>query len=156
MGRRRDLCVAGLRPEKVFVAAAKTLRTIAIAAEHHISVGPATVDWPALLERKQGFVRGVPDSFENASKANGIDVIHGSARFTGPVAIAVGDDDYTFGKAVIATGSKARSLPIPGFEHTVDSNGLLDMDTLPASIVFIGGGVIALEMGHVYQRAGAQ
>ena len=35
-----DLCVAGLRPEKVFVAAAKTLRTIAIAAEHHISVGP--------------------------------------------------------------------------------------------------------------------
>ena len=30
------------------------------------------------------------------------------------------------------------------------------METLPASIVFIGGGVIALEMGHVYQRAGAQ
>ncbi len=146
----------GCVPKKVYVAAAETLQTIALAPEHHISVGPATVDWPALLERKQGFVRGVAKSFEEGFTANGYDVIHGAAKFTGPNAIAVGDDVYSFKKAVIATGSAPRSLPIPGFENTVDSNDLLEMELLPESILFIGGGVVAFELGHVFQRAGAQ
>lgn len=146
----------GCVPKKVYVAAAETLHAIAIAPEHHISVGPATVDWPALLERKQGFVRGVAKSFEEGFTSNGYDVIHGAAKFTGPNAIAVGDDAYSFKKAVIATGSAPRSLPIPGFENTVDSNDLLEMEQLPESILFIGGGVIAFELGHVFQRAGSQ
>nr|WP_253075494.1 FAD-dependent oxidoreductase [Bradyrhizobium sp. 141] len=56
---------------------------------------------------------------------------------------------------VIATGSKPRPLPIPGAEHLITSDDMLrDLD-LPASVIFVGGGVISLEFSHVYARAGA-
>ncbi|TIX45233.1 MAG: NAD(P)/FAD-dependent oxidoreductase, partial [Mesorhizobium sp.] len=56
----------------------------------------------------------------------------------------------------IATGSKPRSLPIPGAEHVTISDDVLNDPVLPRAVVFIGGGVIAFELGHVYARAGAE
>jgi glutathione reductase (NADPH) len=146
----------GCVPKKIYVAAAETLDAIARASEHHIAVGPAKLDWPALLARKQGLIRDDPAAFEKGFIANGYDVIHGAAKFTGANELAVGGDAYRFKQILVATGSKARSLPIPGFEHTIPSDGIMEMAELPSSIVFIGGGVIAFEFGHVFQRAGAQ
>ena len=146
----------GCVPKKVYVAAAETLQAIAQSPEHHISVGRATLDWPALLERKRGFIRDDPAAFEKGFADSGYDVIHGAAKFTGANELAVGDDAYTFKRILVATGSKARSLPIPGFEHTITSDDIMEMAELPRTILFIGGGVIAFEFGHVFQRAGAQ
>jgi glutathione reductase (NADPH) len=56
---------------------------------------------------------------------------------------------------VIATGSKPRPLSIPGAEHVITSDEMLSERELPGSVIFIGGGVISLEFGHVYARAGA-
>jgi glutathione reductase (NADPH) len=55
---------------------------------------------------------------------------------------------------VIATGSKPRPLPIPGAEHMITSDEMLSERELPASVIFVGGGVISLEFGHVYARSG--
>src|SRR5207247_9066541 len=67
-------------------------------------------------------------------------------------------DDKTLPAAhiVIATGSKPRRLPFPGADRMITSEDVLDDPTLPREIVFIGGGVIALEFGHVYARAGVK
>ena len=56
---------------------------------------------------------------------------------------------------MIATGSKPRPLPIPGAELMITSDEMLSERDLPASVIFVGGGVISLEFGHVYARAGA-
>ena len=56
---------------------------------------------------------------------------------------------------VIATGSKPRPLPIPGAELMITSDEMLSERELPRSVIFVGGGVISLEFGHVYARAGA-
>lgn len=74
----------GCVPKKVLVATAEALQTIALAPEHHISVGPARLDWPKLIERKQTFVDGVPEMFEDMLKGRGIEVVHGGARFLDP------------------------------------------------------------------------
>src|SRR5206468_4347526 len=55
---------------------------------------------------------------------------------------------------VIATGSKPRPLSIPGSEHLITSDHMLTERSLPGSVIFIGGGVISLEFGHVYARTG--
>ncbi len=60
------------------------------------------------------------------------------------------------GKIVIATGSMPRPLPFEGSEHLIDNEDILNDTALPDSVVFIGGGVIALEFAHVYARAGAE
>ncbi|MDA1324784.1 MAG: NAD(P)/FAD-dependent oxidoreductase, partial [Proteobacteria bacterium] len=85
-----------------------------------------------------------------------ITLIDGRARFTGPAEIAVGDTVYTADRIVIATGSVPRALPIPGWEHTITSDDILDMASQPDSVVFIGGGVIAMEFSHVFARAGTK
>ena len=56
---------------------------------------------------------------------------------------------------MIATGSKPRPLSIPGAEHMITPDDMLRDRELPASLIFVGGGVISLEFGHVYARAGA-
>ncbi len=148
--------IRGCVPKKVLVAAAQTLHQIELAATHHIKVAKPEIDWPALIEREQGFVDGVPGMFRDSLERRGIDLIEGAARFTGPNAVAVGDDILEAGHIVIATGSIPRPLPIPGAEHMITSEEILTERGLPERIVFVGGGVIALEFGHVYARAGAR
>ena len=86
----------------------------------------------------------------------GVEVIRGHAAFVGPNAVAVADRRIEAGHIVIATGSKPRALPIPGAEHMITSDDVLSERALPREVVFVGGGVIALEFGHVYARAGAK
>ncbi|MGH6642064.1 MAG: dihydrolipoyl dehydrogenase family protein, partial [Bradyrhizobium sp.] len=57
---------------------------------------------------------------------------------------------------VIATGSKPRPLPISGAEFMITSDEMLSERDLPASVIFVGGGVISLEFGHVYARTGTE
>ena len=146
----------GCVPKKVLVAAAQALDEIARAGTHEISVGPATLDWPRLIERKRTFVDGVPEEFEKSLVNRGIDLVRGQARFTGPREVEVCGRRYSGDKVVVATGSTPRPLPIPGAEHLITSDDLLELAALPDSMVFVGAGVIALEFAHVFARAGTR
>ena len=72
-----------------------------------------------------------------------------------PDAVRVGDRTLHAGYIVIAGGSKPRPLSIPGGRHMVTSDDMLGESKRPDSVIFIGGGVISLEFGHVYARAGS-
>ena len=72
-----------------------------------------------------------------------------------PDAVRVGDRTLHAGYIVIAGGSKPRPLSIPGAQHMVTSDNMLSESKRPDSVIFIGGGVISLEFGHVYARAGS-
>lgn len=146
----------GCVPKKVLVAAAQVLHQIELAPIHHIQVDKPQLDWRKLIERERTFVDGVPEEFAHSLESRGIDLLKGHARFAGRNQIAVGDQVLEAGKIVIATGSKTRPLSIPGAEHMITSDDILEMATLPESLIFIGGGVIALEFSHVFARAGAK
>jgi glutathione reductase (NADPH) len=146
----------GCVPKKVLVAAAQALDTIARAGTHRISVGNPVLDWARLIERKEGFVEGVPAEFEASLAHRGIGFARGRARFIGPHEVVVGGERHIGRKIVVATGSTPRSLPIPGAEHLVTSDELLELPSLPESITFVGAGVIAFEFAHVLARAGAR
>jgi len=146
--------IRGCVPKKVLVAAAQVLDQIARAPTHHIQIAAPKLDWAQLIERKETFIAGVPDDFRASLERRGITLIEGRARFTGMARVAVGDETYTADSIVIATGSVPRTLPITGWEHTITSDDILDRTNQPESIVFIGGGVIAMEFSHVFARAG--
>lgn len=146
----------GCVPKKVLVAAAQALDAIARASSHQISVGTARLDWPSLVERKESFVDGVPAEFEASLERRGIDFLHGTARFVGRNAVAVDGTEYRADRFVVATGSSPRPLPIPGAEHLLSSDDLLELTELPESITFVGAGVIAFEFAHVLARAGTR
>jgi glutathione reductase (NADPH) len=148
--------IRGCVPKKVLVAAAQVLDSIDRAGAHHIDVEPPKLNWRKLIEREQSFVAGVPDEFRQSLENRGMTLIEGRARFVGAREISVNGTTFSADKIVIATGSITRELPIPGWEHTITSDDILLLDDQPASLTFIGGGVIAMEFSHVFARAGTK
>jgi glutathione reductase (NADPH) len=146
----------GCMPKKVLVAAAHALDEIERAKAHHITVGKPNLDWAALIDREKAIIGGIPASLGELMKRRGVEVIRDRGRFTGPNSVAVGGETLEAKHIVIATGSKPRKLPFPGAGLMITSDDVLSERNLPASVVFIGGGVIALEFSHVYARAGAK
>ncbi len=146
----------GCVPKKVLVAAAENLEQIRLSKEHCVTTGPAKLSWSKLIQRKQTFVEGVPESLEKEFKKEGVDVVHGKARFVARNQVQIGGEAYTGRKFLISTGSAPRELPIPGAGHALTSEDILEMKSRPKSIVFIGAGVIGLEFAHVLARAGTK
>jgi glutathione reductase (NADPH) len=83
-------------------------------------------------------------------------VFRGTAKFVGPNAVVVNGQRLEADNIVIATGSTPRPLPIPGAELLITSDEMLSERGQPGEVVFIGGGVIAMEFSHVYARAGTK
>ncbi len=145
----------GCTPKKVLVAAGHALHEIERATVHQISVGKPRLDWAALINREKDLIKDIPQNLARSMAHRNVEVIKGHAVFAGPNAIRVGDRLLEAKHIVIATGSKPRPLPIPGAEHMITSDEMLSERELPETVIFVGGGVISLEFGHVYTRAGA-
>ena len=146
----------GCTPKKVLVAAGHALHEIERAKAHGITVGEPTLDWPALIDREKQMISHIPGALGRLMAERGVEVDPGPCGLRRPERRAVGDRRIEAGHIVIATGSKPRALPIPGAEHMITSDEVLSERALPREVVFVGGGVIALEFGHVYARAGAK
>jgi len=84
-------------------------------------------------------------------------VIHGYGRLVGPRTVTVGDETITARiGVVISTGSTPVIPPIPGIDD-VDywtTHDVIDAQTLPTSLVILGGGAVGCELGQVLSRFG--
>lgn len=145
----------GCTPKKILVAAAQAMDQIDRARAHGISVGEAKLDWAKLIERKDDMIGFIPGAMKGVAEKRGT-VFEGRATFTGPNSVRVGEAELEADNIIIATGSVPRPLPIPGAEHLITSDEVLSDTVQPEEVVFIGGGVVALEFGHVYARAGSK
>jgi glutathione reductase (NADPH) len=110
--------------------------------------------WPQLLREKNRFTGGIPQNTVRGLQDSGIDFIAGRARFLDPQAISVNQDRLEARYFVLATGAVPMKLPIEGHELLMTSSEFLQLDGLPAQIVFIGGGFISFEFAHFAARLG--
>ncbi|HZL59578.1 MAG TPA: dihydrolipoyl dehydrogenase [Stellaceae bacterium] len=132
--------------------------------QHGIKIAGVTLDLKTMLARKDKVVgentRGVDFLF----RKNKIDYVKGNARIAAPGKVAVtlndgGKRELAAKKAIIvATGSDSADLPGIAVDEKriVSSTGSLTLDSVPRSLVVIGGGYIGLEMGSVWRRLGSE
>src|SRR5262245_51942146 len=73
----------GCVPKKVLVAVAESLDVIARAADQGISTGPASTNWPRVIDRKEAILAGTSEALERDLERRGIDLARGRARFEG-------------------------------------------------------------------------
>ena len=132
------------------------------AAKNGIVVGDVSIDFAAMQKKKQSVVKQLVGGVGGLMSANGITVVKGTAKFKSHTEIEVetaeGAKTLGFDKALIASGSVPSVVPIPGYDldGVVDSTGALNFEEIPQSLCIIGGGVIGIEMAHVYQRLGTK
>ena len=69
--------------------------------------------------------------------------------------LEAGGEPIEASKFLIAAGAAPARLDIPGEDLLIDSDHFLDLEQLPKSIAFVGGGYIAFEFAHLAARAGA-
>jgi dihydrolipoamide dehydrogenase len=106
---------------------------------------------------KDGAVKRLTDGLAGMAKTRGVEVVRGTARFTGPNALDVDGTEVAFEHAIIAVGSRAVELPgVPDDPRIVDSTGALELPDVPGRLLVIGGGIIGLEMATVHDALGSK
>jgi dihydrolipoamide dehydrogenase len=153
----------GCIPSKALLHTAKVI-TEAEETEHHgLSFGKPNIDLDKLRNWKANDVVGkLTGGLAQMAKARGVTVINGVGKFTSPnqIAITATDGKVTtvgFENAIIAAGSQATKFPgAPEDERIMDSTGALALADIPKRMLVIGGGIIGLEMGTVYDALGTK
>lgn len=145
----------GCDPKKVLVGAADMVEGTERMKGKGIASN-ATINWPELMAFKNTFTEPVPDSRVKGLQKAGIDTFHGRASFISEDKIQVGEEVLTGKHILIANGAKPASLPIEGSEDLTFSDEFLELDELPARLIFVGGGYISFEFAHIAARAGAE
>lgn len=146
----------GCDPKKILVAAAEAVDAVQRMSAQGIITREATVDWPALQRFKRAYTDPIPEHSEQHYAEQGIDTLHGPARFSGRNSVSVEGRTLTARHIAIATGAEPVKLPIDGFEHLATSTDFLALKTLPQRIVLVGGGFVGFEFAHIAARAGAR
>ena len=106
----------GCNPKKVLVGAAELADRVRRMAGKGLSAPGLRVDWPALMRFKRTFTEPVPGRVERGFRREGIETLHGAARFTGPASLQVGPDRLAARRVLIAAGSVPARLGFPGEE----------------------------------------
>lgn len=147
----------GCDPKKVLVSAAAAVDAARALEDRGVRSDGLRLDWPALMRFKRTFTDPVPAARRAALARAGIETFDGVARFVGAAQLAVDGEMFEATRAIaIATGAVPVPLPIEGAEHVIISDDFLNLESLPSSILFIGGGYISFEFAHVAARAGAR
>jgi dihydrolipoamide dehydrogenase len=146
----------GCIPSKALLHAAKVM---AEARElPGVRFGEPDVDLDRLRGWKDDVVGKLTEGVAGLARGRTVRVVHGTARFTGPHTVQVGEETIAFEHAIVAAGSRAVRLPaIPHDDPRVmDSTGALELAEVPPRLLVVGGGIIGLEMATVYDALGSQ
>jgi dihydrolipoamide dehydrogenase len=150
----------GCIPTKAWVQTALALKQAHESfAKFGVVVGEPQLDFGASNTWKAGVVKQMTQGVAGLFKANGVEWVKGTGRFTDAGTIAVeGGESVSFRSAVIATGSFPLRPPIEGLDspRCVDSTGLLAQESVPRRLVVLGGGIIGCEFASIFNRFGSE
>jgi dihydrolipoamide dehydrogenase len=146
----------GCIPSKALLHAARVVAEAEEMADHGIQFGEPKIDLNALRAWKESVVGRLTGGVRGLAKQRRVEVVQGTASFTGPNTISVGERSISFENCIVAAGSHAATLPgLPDDERIVDSTSALEITDIPKRLLVIGGGIIGLEMATVYDALGS-
>ena len=148
----------GCIPSKALLHAAKVIDDAAAMENHGIKFSKPRIDPKALTSWKNTIIKKLTKGLEQLAKQRNVDVIAGKGSFLSPNRIILDNEDtIDFKQCIIAVGSESTSLPnLPEDERIMDSTMALEIDSIPDSLLVVGGGIIGLEMACVYSALGTK
>jgi len=153
------LCILrGCMPTKAILRSAEVASLIRRAKEFGLSSASVEANLPAIVDRKDRLVREFADYRIRQLRDPKFTLYESRAVFRSPREITVGNAVLTAGSFILATGSKPSDVSIPGLSHAgyATSDTILDVRAQPASLIVLGGGAVALELGQFFARIGTR
>lgn len=170
----------GCIPTKAMLRSAEVFQTVTAAADFGVYADNVRYDFGAVRDRKDGIVKQLTDGVASLLAVNGVTVIEGHARFTGPTSVEVfeagqspifpGGPRYaaaptatatrtiTASDVIIATGSVPARLAIPGADlpGVITSDGAFGLTEVPERLVVIGGSAVGAEWASLFASFGSR
>ncbi|MHA2224740.1 MAG: dihydrolipoyl dehydrogenase [Candidatus Hodarchaeales archaeon] len=148
----------GCIPTKIFVASAKRCKSLREMARFGLKSEYIGVDFPRIQKRKTMIVRRLVKGINYLLNKNKVQILNGHGCFIDSHTISVKDiwgkeTIVSAKKTIIATGSKALMVPIPGIDgaKVLTSESMLSITSIPKSLIVIGGGAIGGEFACVFR-----
>ena len=154
-------CVnVGCVPSKTLIASARAAHVARHCADFGVMIeGPVRVDMARVRARKNAVVKESSDWLLKWLKSTpNLTVIEGHARFLGDHVISVNGMTLEAPQIFINVGARPLVPALPGLAEIdyLTSSSIMDLDTLPAHLLIIGGSYIGLEFAQMYRRFGSQ
>ena len=153
----------GCIPSKALLHTAKDITDAEDTGSHGVTFTKPEIDIEKLRDWKSNkVVKKLTMGLTQMAKQRGVQVIEGQGQFISANQISVTAKDglqtiIGFQSAIIAAGSQPTKIPgTPVDDRIMDSTGALELKDIPKKLLIIGGGIIGLEMGTVYDALGSK
>jgi dihydrolipoamide dehydrogenase len=153
------LCILrGCMPSKTLLRTSDVMSLVKRAKEFGLRAQKLGVNMAAVNDRKRALIKEFADYRASQLEQPQYNLIRGKAQFLDAHSIQVGKTTYTSKSFIVTTGSDHAKLPISGLEEAgyITSDEALDARTLPKSMIVLGGGPVATELGQFYCRLGTK
>lgn len=153
----------GCIPTKALLRSAAVLSQIKRAGDWGINVKESSFDFKRIQNRKDRIVNALSKSMQTQLHDHGVEVVRGRGRLRGPNEVEAALNDggirtLKTSRIIAATGSASMrhaALPVDG-RRTITSDHALRLESLPKSIIIIGGGYIGCEFGYMFNQFGVE
>ena len=145
-------------PSKTLIHISDILHTAKNSEKFGITVDGIKLDAKKMLEWRMGVSKKLEEGVAFLCRSNGIDVFNGAATFLNSNTIQLTEGiTIEFKKAIIATGSEPIPLAsLPFGENIIDYKKALMMDSIPKTMIIIGGGYVSVELSMLYAKLGSE
>ncbi len=152
----------GCIPSKTLLYMAELIHDAKRSSTMGVTFEDPQIDLGSLRAWKDKVIDGLTGGLVTLSEKRDVQLIQGRAVFEGSDRVRLRDSEIShinFHHAILATGS--RPAPFPGIPYKrggriMDSEGALELADIPESLLVLGGGYIALELGSVYASLGTR
>jgi len=153
----------GCTPTKTMVASAEVAYLANRALDFGVVVSDVAVDMKKVKARKAEIVKSFRDGSRNRIINSGVELIFGTASFTGHKTLKVVTEEgetreVTAEKVIIDAGGRPGNPDIEGLANVpyLNSTSIMELESVPEHLIIVGGGYIAIEFGQMFRRFGSE
>ncbi len=154
----------GCVPSKAIIATSHTFEKVRTGSSFGLMVDNPRIDPNKLQDWKEGIVKKLTGGVRTLFKTNGVDLLYGDARVTGPKTVTVktreGATEVIEATKGIVVATGASTIEIPSFKfdgkQIIGAKEAVSLREIPRRLLVIGGGIIGMELGGAYQHLGSQ
>ncbi|WP_424016345.1 dihydrolipoyl dehydrogenase (plasmid) [Halorientalis pallida] len=147
----------GCNPSKMLIQAARAANHVRQAERFHLDASLDGVDFAGIVDDMDETLSALAEGMEaNYREKDALTIYDDMAEFVDERTVEVGGEKVSADKVVVAAGSRPLVPPIDGLDDVdyLTSQDALYLRDQPDSLVILGGGYIAVELGYFFESLG--